>query len=397
MGILFGLLSSLVLLHGNVSAANEIKDRTSWKADDSIVNFKEDYNLSTSITIVIIPKKWQTATSELDVREFAYYFATRSKIGDLPFHYIVMADGNIFVGNKYGDEAKITLSDKTASIFIGYIPQDTEHISITSVPALKSILLTVANKYGISPDTIKVQELAYTLGEKGEMNNIQLENPQGSFISDVGVIVESVKKEYAPQPKQYNVQLIQVTVPQEEYEPAKPVEMKIKLKNTGNFNIYGSTASNLFVTSNNPFDQKSLFYLASDWISPSRIALLKDGERFVVGEEKEFTFKVNTPLYPPEKSQDFILVDPANNKIQGTDFKVTLKIKKGSAIIIEITETPVGYLNVRKIAGNGEVLTKVSPGDRFLVLEINDGYYKIDANGKTGWIVAMYAKVVSRP
>jgi hypothetical protein len=373
---------------------SKVIDRLSWGADETLTTFKPEYSLPTAVVVVPLRRTGMSANSEESVRELYYYFTTRSDIGDLPFHYLVGWDGKIFFGNKLGDEAKIQLSAKEQVFVIGYIQDYKGGITVASISPLKDLLLSLINKYAINPDNISVKKLTYTLGDNARLGNAQLADASFEWDGDFLFIKENIKKGYVPAKRNYKLEVVSVTTPQEELEPSKNTEIKIKLKNTGGFNFYSDPLNTFFIVKNNPFDGKSLFYLSSDWASLSRISLLKEGERFVVGEEKEFSFKVYVPLFPPEKSEDFILADPSGNQIPGTNFKVALKIKKLNAQIIEITESSIGYVNVRATPGNSAVVTKVIAGERFIVKDYKSGYYKIEANGKEGWVINMFAKVI---
>ncbi|MDO8599847.1 MAG: PEGA domain-containing protein [bacterium] len=68
--------------------------------------------------------------------------------------------------------------------------------------------------------------------------------------------------------------------------------------------------------------------------------------------------------------------------------------------MVEIQDTPVGYLRVRdKASTGGAEVAQVKPGKKFVLLETSkDGdWYKIEyEKGKTGWISAQYAKKVEK-
>jgi len=370
-------------------------DRQDWKADDNIINSQEDYNFPSKIVIILIDKSDIHSDSVYDIRELYYYFATRSGFGDIPFHYLVASDGKVYKGNMYGDESKINLASTEEAIMIAYIRDGSENITLSSIASIKSLILDVADTYAISPQSIEVKDLDYEFGEKLILQNLTLNDPSERWISDISAIKESILEEYSPREIRYDLELLGVEIPSKPLDPSSTTEIKVKVKNNGDFNIYSSAGSNIYVARNDPFDEKSMFHITDEWSSLSRVALLDDTERLISGEEGEFNFNVYVPLYPPERTEQFILVDPKGNVIEGTDFEVSLKINETDATIIEITETSVGYLNVRETPGLGEVVTKVTPGDRFLVLEYNEGYYKIEANGKEGWVVNTYVKVIN--
>jgi hypothetical protein len=389
--ITFALTTFLLLpVQAKSEEDNLVISRAEWFADDSIFTFTEDYSLPTKLTIVTIDKKDISSTNYVDIQELYYYFTTRSGLGGLPFRYIVDSNGQVYEGNKFGDEIKNGIEND--SILIAYIQNSDTELSISSIDSLKSIVLQVINKYAISPENISIKNLKYSFGDKFRLEEIKLVNVSEEWEQDITYLKEDLTDEYGPSEISYKLELLEVTVPTEELEPTSLVDIKIKIKNSGDFNVYAGSTSNVFVTRTNPLDENSLFYISDEWDSLSRVSVLSKSERLMAGEEKEFTFKIYVPLYPPERSEDFTLIDPMGNQVADSDFKITLKIKESDASIIEITDTPTGYLNVRNTPGLGEVLTKVNPGERFIVLDYQNGYYKINANGKEGWVVNTYVK-----
>lgn len=397
VGIIALTLSCTYLAQATEASESEdsVISREEWKADDDILAFEENYSFPNKLILIPIPTVTTSQDSLESLRDLYYYFATRSGIGDLPFHYIVTWDGQVYFGNKLGEEARINLGGSESSIFIGYLPDDNLELTVSSVGNLKTIILNVINKFAINPENVSVKNLEYTLGEKGKIEEVTLSEANEDWQANVNLIKESLTAEYSPQDIVFNAELLEVTIPEEEQEVTKTTEIKVKIKNTGEFNLYSGPTSNIFVTRREPFDEASKFHLDEEWASPSRVGLLEEGERFEIGNEKEGSFKIYVPLYPPELSEDFILVGPTGDIIEGSEFTLTLKIKKPEQQILEITETEVGYLNVRSSPGLGEVITRVIPGERFLVHDYQSGYYKIIVDEGEGWVVNMYVRVVS--
>ncbi|MBN2016353.1 SH3 domain-containing protein [Candidatus Dojkabacteria bacterium] len=373
----------------------DVIDRDSWVADDQIYSFKEDYNFPNNVIVVFLNKSDKYPDSVFDMRELYYYFSTRSGFGDLPFHYVVTQDGSIYRANKLGDEAKIGIEGTQGAVLISYLLGEDKRFSISAIDPITDGILGVINKYAISPENVLFKKLEYSFGDRAKMENIRLVDCSEELAEDISLIKESLANKYAPTEISFQVEIAEVILPEEELAPGSSAEVKIKIKNIGDYNLYSDLSTNIFIARNNPLDERSSYYITDKWDSLSRVSLLKESERLVVGEEKVFTFEVYVPLYPPEKSEDFILVDGKGNVIAETEFKITLKIGATSGKIIEITETPTGYLNVRQTPGLGEVITKVSPGERFLVKDEQDGYYKIEVGGKEGWVVNTYVRVVS--
>lgn len=386
---------TLLVEHAQASDENEtMLSREEWKADDYLVTFDEEYSFPKSIKVVLISKNITSSESLSDIRELYYYYTTRSGFGDFPFHFVVAWDGQVYEANKYGGEAKIQLAGKEDSIFIAFLQDESEQLTISSVSPLKDTILEAMNKYAIPADNVEFKKLSYKFEEQIKLSDTKLEKVSKAWDAEYKRIKKELASDYEPSDIKYEAELVDVVLPEDLLQPTSKAEIKIKVKNTGKVNFYSSPSSNIYIARDKPLDERSLFHISEEWDSLSRISLLKEGEWLVSDEEMDLSFNVYVPLYPPEISEDFVLLDPAGNVIEGTEFTITLKVKDIDADIIEITDTPVGYLNVRRTPGFGEVITKVGPGERFIVKEYQDGYYKIEANGKIGWIVQTYVKVV---
>ncbi|MBU0976549.1 MAG: SH3 domain-containing protein [Patescibacteria group bacterium] len=381
---------AVCLLVPNSVKAGSI-ERDAWGADENIVVTKEEYAYPTKINLIVFKTADDYISNSDDfIRNFYYYFATRSGFGDFPFHYVVTWDGKVYGGNKLGAEAKIELGGESDALFIAYIPGSTGKLGAASAGSIKDILLESMNSYGISPKKVGIWQLGYELGEKGEMDKTQLVDADKEAKSDFAKLLDSIAGNYSPKKRTYKVEIVDVVVPKEKVKIGETAEVRIKVKNVGDYNIYSST--NVFISLKE--GARSTFYLPSEWDSPYQVALLQSGERLALEEEKEIIVKVGVPLFPPEKSEDFVITDSGGNVLKNTSFKIRLSIDKGEQEIIEVTDNPVGYLNVRSTPGLGDVITKVVPGERFIVLETQDGYYKISANGKEGWVVSTYVEIV---
>ena len=60
---------------------------------------------------------------------------------------------------------------------------------------------------------------------------------------------------------------------------------------------------------------------------------------------------------------------------------------------VEILATPTGTLNVRSSPSTSSpIITKVSPGEKYQLLEESPGWFKIKLSDKEGWISSQYAK-----
>ena len=391
--IIVALTAVFAFVPANLSKANAYLARSDWKADESLLKEAEkQYAFPERITVFILNTEFGGYEDSSNIKDLYYYFASRSGYNDIPFHYLVGIGGSIFEGASDGPERAFSIGDSTNSINIAYIANNSnEDFNPFGLESLKEIILENANKYSVPIENITLKTLKFTFGERGKLENQSLAEPNEKYSASFAQIVEEVSLLYNPTPFAYSVELVSSTVPSGEFEIGSSIDIKIKVKNTGGTSIYSNAKTTLYLKKDGKEDSK--YYDPETWDSRIQISLLADGERFAPGEEKEFTIKFIIPLYP-EITESFALIAPDGSTVAGSKFDVTVKTKSSDKAILEVLDTEVGYLNVRKTPGLGEVITKVFPGQRFFILESQSGYYKIKVGDKEGWVVGTYVKIV---
>ncbi len=89
-----------------------------------------------------------------------------------------------------------------------------------------------------------------------------------------------------------------------------------------------------------------------------------------------FKLSIDQSVSPPKTAEDK----------QATDSAKTTKTK------ITIKDTPTGWLRVREEPTlNASESGKVNPGETFELLDEQDGWYKINFDGKEGWVSSIYS------
>ena len=388
--IIFFFLGSV--LKGELSAFASIVEREDWQADDQLLSAEDKYNFPSRIIVSPIYVSYNLNNKE-SLRDLYYYYTTRSGFGDIPFHYVVDENGNIYEGNSTGPEALVTLGDIKGAVFIGYLTKNPKKMGVSSIRAIEDILIDVANRYAINVKNIQLKEMQVTFGQRARFESVTLKDPDEGLKQVFDSLANSVEEAYDPEEIEYNLQFVEVSVPEKKFSPGDIMDIKIKMKNAGESALYSSVDRTLVATRKGE-DQPSQFYYLKDWDSKQQVVLLEEGERFAPGDEKEFSIKFKVPLYPPEYKESFMILGPYGSKIENSDFDVSVRIEESDKEILEVQETEVGFLNVRKTPGLGEVISKVSPGERFFIIDSQPGYYKIEANDKEGWVVSMYVKVI---
>jgi len=140
----------------------------------------------------------------------------------------------------------------------------------------------------------------------------------------------------------------------------------------------------------------SKFFINNVWLSPTQAEFVKDSTVLKSGETGVFPVRLNVPLYFGEQSEQFQFSDITGKIFPGTKFTLKLNVKHPEKEVVEIIPTETGQLNVREAATSySRVIGRVTPGQRFFVLERNNsGWVKLDNGEKSGWVVAKYTKVV---
>lgn len=73
----------------------------------------------------------------------------------------------------------------------------------------------------------------------------------------------------------------------------------------------------------------------------------------------------------------------------------TVKSVAGTPAIVRITDTPIGFLRVRKEPSTAsEEIGRAQPGEEYSVLSQQNTWYKIEFESTEGWISAQYAEKV---
>lgn len=136
-------------------------------------------------------------------------------------------------------------------------------------------------------------------------------------------------------------------------------------------------------------------------ISPIKVGDISQGDRQLsisfpgykdlnvfVKAINEYQLVINAKLAVEKTNIDQII----NNESQATDSANLGPAVVQSKVLIKKTET--GWLRVRELNSNvSKEITKVKPGESYVLLDEKDGWYKIDVgNGKSGWISTTYAE-----
>lgn len=396
--LLYILISSVLIFTSTiiVSALSLIPSNI-YNIDTALLTQADSFNQPDSIYVVPITMEADAVIQDSDWYEGLFYYeASKLNQGDFLSHYFITKDGQVLQGNHKGDEQRFIIKDSPdRPVIITYLAQkDQSDFPLEVRNVLKNTILEIANNNAIKLNKISLRSVNVVLKE-GEPVSQEFSILNGKMDLTLKELIKEITPLYKPVTKSYQLLVEKVSSPLTQVNPGDTVDVNITIKNNSSLVLYqGSNYEPLISKMQNV---ASKFYLNGVWLSQTQGPIMTEGSTIKPGESKTFPIKLKIPLYFGEQTEQFQLINAVGNIYLGTSFNITLNIKHPTSEVVEITSTETGQLNVRNGPWySSEIVGKVTPGQRFIVLEKTDsGYLKLDlGNAKTGWVVAKYTKQV---
>lgn len=334
-------------------------------------------------------------TDEQWYRGIQYYQSVRLNQGDFLFHYFVGKDGSVYQGNLHGEEYRFSFKENTDKpIVIGYLSgRDELDFNRSAKPNLSALVLEIANRNNIALDHIFVKDLVF-IAKPDEAISARAGFLSGRWETSLKGLVKTIQPGYNPKPKQYKFEVSKVDLPKSEVNYGDSVVANITIKNTSGFIFYQGTERDPIIAKTS--GDSSIFFVNNVWLSRTQAAFIKEDTILKPGDSATFSVRLSVPLYFGALSEDFQLTDTVGNVYPDTKFPIKLNVKHPDKAVVEITKTETGQLNVRNNPwGSAQVITRVTPGQRFFQLERSDsGWVKLDLGDKSGWVLSKYTKVI---
>lgn len=372
------------------------------RIDTSIA--KEDSAFSTPSSIVIVPIFPPVGDFDISSEEWfkgLYYYMIandqRPGFTDLPFHYVVSSDGNVYKGNTAGEERRITIEGAGNNLaVIGYLANRGEtSFDPRATAALGQTILDIANSNAINVES-KVSAVAINYQQDDASQQVKLVKQDlfGLWSNSLDKLIKDIKPFYKPVDKEYKVRVAAVTFPTTPVTPGQIVNGSISLENTGEHGIYGDTISALLGSKTSG---DSIFYSGANWASLSQFALMKDTDLLLPKQTRDFSFAMKVPLYFGEQTEEFTLKTMSGYEIPNTKFHLKLTVEKGNLTVVEVKATASNVVRAYKSPSqsSGEIY-RISKGERFVQLETTtNGWAKLDFGDKgQGWVARQYLTVL---
>lgn len=396
ISIIFISLFGLGFGTDKVKAINVVPSNI-YNIDQDFINQQDNFNLPDSIYVIPLLLEADTVIQDSEWYEGTFYYeASRLNQGDFLSHYFVSKDGQVLQGNHKGDEQRFNISGTTDKpIIITYFSQKDQTDFPTEVRStLKNLILDVANLNGIKLEKVFLKSVEFDL-KTNEPIFQQFTTQNGKMELTLRDIVKEIQPNYKPIVKNYQLSVEKIDLPAAEVSYGDDVEIGITVRNNSSMVLYQGTDYEPIISKIQ--NESSKFYVNSVWLSLTQSSFMTSGSMIKPGESKKFSIKLRVPLYFGQQTETFQLINSIGKVYLGTSFDITINIKRTELDVVEITQTETGQLNVREGPWySSPIVSKVTPGQRFIVLErTNTGYIKLDlGSGKTGYVVVQYTKTL---
>lgn len=358
---------------------------------------KENFSLPDTIYIVPLKLGFNEPVSISDWYKGIYYYqAFRLNQGDYLFHYLVTREGEVIQGNIKGEEQRFALKDiQDKPVIIAYLPgRGEDDFSSAGRNAINKLLVDISNRNRIKLENIYVKSLGYQVTEQQQIVGIP-DIVAGRWERSLKDMVNEITASYDPAKFSFEITVSGVKSPTKPVNYRDQAVAEITIKNNSSVSLYEGSDFEPIMTREGS-EEFSKFFINGVWLGPKQAKIMTEGSSVRPGESKVFQVKLGAPLYEGKQTEKFSLVNVLGEKYKNSEFELELTVNDVKEEIVEIASTPVGYLNVREQANTtSKAVTRVSPGQRFLVIERQSSWVKIDTgeNGQ-GWISSQYTKTI---
>jgi len=319
------------------------------------------------------------------MRLFHYYITTRLELPDMPFNYVIDSSGDIYEVIEDAEGRVSYMDIDEGAVMIGYLSESSD-LTPSAQRAFKSLIETYSYKFGISKS--QVQPVDFVISQDSSLPSY--ERSESFFKENFLSMIE--KFEYSQESNlRFSGEIIDLNY-EKTVESGDELEISFILKNTDAFSWYIDEG---FVFLSTADGQESPFAINQVWDSFSKPLALEE-QILLPGDEIEVSFKIGTEGVLPDKHEaSFKFVMLPEIDVEGTEFTVEFEIDKGDCKVVQIRPTNTGALTVYGCPSyTCEMVAGANSGERYLVVDEEDAWYKISIEGVEGWVTIHYATPV---
>jgi len=320
------------------------------------------------------------------VKALYYYSITRLHFADIPYNYLVDANGEVYEGRSGGVGANPELKDSQGSILIGYLSND-PILTNRASSSIRSLVDSLASTWGIASLSVAKFSIVQQEGllsklVPGEFNGEFKQSVLDTFAGWVGYTTEKIE---------YKASITEVTYNPEVIIGSK-LHVTVKVKNLNDFT---------WLTDKNPI------YVSAKDVKESRFAINGVWDSFTkpthisntaikAGETATFEFDMSAQIAPGEVSEKFEIQKFDKQPFAGTEFEVKFNIVKGDKTLVQVASSEYGFANIRECQWYScKILDTVDNGVVYILLAEENGWMKVQYTENTvGWVFSRYMKKI---
>jgi hypothetical protein len=326
------------------------------------------------------PKEW--------IKLLYYYSITRLNLNDIPYNYLIDANGKIYEGASGGIGINPGLEGGDNVVLIGIL-DDGINLSPRAATALKEFLEELSYTYGIERESVDFVDLKINQKTDG-FSYLEYSQSDKAIKDSLTPTLTEVQWSDTEHIK-YKGSIVSVDY-EKEVVIGSRLDVKVKIKNENDFPWFGGET---YIYISTKDYQESPYAINSDWVSFSKATYIQN-EIIKPGQEAEITFQLSAKSRPGEYDESFVFMKTEDNLVEDSSFDVKFNIVKGDNTIVEIVSPQYGFVNIRECRWYScKKIEVANEGDVFITTKKEEGWYEILYDeGKKGWVYQTYAREI---
>jgi len=401
---LFILLITILLFVLTVplpASAQNILSREDLNFDESLSDQRNNtYSYFDSVGVIGIQSGSNSSFGDGKtwMRGLYYFMITHLGFLDIPFHYVVTWQGDVYEGRAGGYEVNTFATfdiakDYSNTVLIAYFDNG-RGMTNQGESALSELVEKLMGSFMIEMTDVFAADFEYQGAKEGNPSSLRIVPPKEGYLMDWNdTFIKSYKEGESLQLElSGNVEDISYSDSVNSWDDVK---VRAIVKNTGEYNWYNSGPRATYLATSSPRGRNSDLYHPEVWSSFSR-AVTPTEEVVLPGKSATFEFLVKAPIVPDKYTEKFELIRLPSSWINGTSITMSLNVNKTNLQLARILETGIGTLAVRECPGTGcKKIGSVETGYVTIVRAEQSGWYKIVYDSvNEGWVFGKYVKKI---
>ncbi|MCD4811138.1 SH3 domain-containing protein [bacterium] len=354
--------------------------------DTSLVaGIQYQYSQPTKILFTQIEGSYESLNlSTQDYLDVIYYYSiTKLKLGNIPFHYAIDENGDVF-STQNVDALKLTDEQYIVIAYLSNNPQ----VSNKARNSILEVANDLSYKYGIT----QYDTYSYNIVETEDiLSKLELVDPNNLFFTSIDDSLEEweiSEREHLD----YEAEIENIEY-EESVEIGNTLQVKVTVKNGNDF-VWLSDKYPIYISVKD--SRESIYALNGEWDSFSKPVHISSDRYVLPGESIEMTFKLDPKVLPGKNAEAFEIHKFAKEVFLESEFVVEFTVVKGDNTLVKMVSPEFGFVNIRECRWYScEKIEVANDGEVYIVVKEEEGWYQIlFGQDKEGWVYGKYAKEI---